>query len=75
MPRLFPQQTSDGFGVGGALVGGGVGGGNVVVPRVTITITTTTACKVCVSLTTLAISEAYIAFVTRMQTTSTLTTR
>ena len=73
MPRLFPQQTSDGFGVGGALVGGGVGGGNVVVPRVTIT--TTTACKVCVSLTTLAISEAYIAFVTRIQTTSTLTTR
>ena len=73
MPRLFPQQTSDGFGVGVALVGGGVGGGNVVVPRVTIT--TTTACKVCVSLTTLAISEAYIAFVTRIQTTSTLTTR
>ena len=57
MPRLFPQQTSDGFGVGGAVVGGGVGGGNVVVPRVTIT--TTTACKVCVSLTTLA-------FVTRI---------
>ena len=73
MPRLFPQQTSDGFGVGGALVGGGVGGGNVVVPRVTIT--TTTACKVCVSLTTLAISEAYISFVTRIKTTSTLTTR
>ena len=74
MPRLFPQQTSDGFGVGGALVGGGGGGGNVVVPRMTTT-TSTTACKVSVSLTTLAISEAYIAFVTRIQTTSTLTTR
>ena len=57
VPRLFPQQTSDGFGEGGALVGGG--GGNLVVPTITRTTASTTACKVSVSLTTLA-------FVTRI---------
>ena len=76
VPRLFPQQTSDGFGEGGALVVTGGGGGSLVVPRITTTTTaSTTACKVSFSRATPAISEAYIAFVTWIQTTSTLRTR